>query len=283
MPKLSLKDRTSVHLSKSLLNYINTILVQYVERIQRNMETLRVDGLSKNYGNYRAVKDINFIVTSGECLGILGINGAGKTTTLKMIYSANKITSGDVYILGKNIKSLSDRGKSKLGIVAQEDMLDTTLTVFENLIAHGICYGINSKELKNRAKELLEFVQLDNHADKMISELSGGMRRRVVLARALINNPEIIILDEPTVGLDIQSRNIIWNKLKVLKQQGVSIIITSHYMNEIEFLADRIAIIDSGVIKDEGTIDSLLNKYHEKDIEELFLKLTSSSKGGESV
>lgn len=109
------------------------------------------------------------------------------------------------------------------------------------------------------------------------------MRRRVVLARALINNPEIIILDEPTVGLDIQSRNIIWNKLKVLKQQGVSIIITSHYMNEIEFLADRIAIINSGVIKDEGTIDSLLNKYHEKDIEELFLKLTSSSKGGESV
>lgn len=283
MPKLSLKDRTSVHLSKSLLNYINTIIVQYVERIQRNMETLRVDGLSKNYGNYRAVKDINFIVTSGECLGILGINGAGKTTTLKMIYSANKITSGDIYILGKNIKSLSDRGKSKLGIVAQEDMLDTTLTVFENLIAHGIYYGINSKELKNRAKELLEFVQLDNHADKMISELSGGMRRRVVLARALINNPEIIILDEPTVGLDIQSRNIIWNKLKVLKQQGVSIIITSHYMNEIEFLADRIAIINSGVIKDEGTIDSLLNKYHEKDIEELFLKLTSSSKGGESV
>lgn len=109
------------------------------------------------------------------------------------------------------------------------------------------------------------------------------MRRRVVLARALINNPEIIILDEPTVGLDIQSRNIIWNKLEVLKQQGVSIIITSHYMNEIEFLADRIAIINSGVIKDEGTIDSLLNKYHEKDIEELFLKLTSSSKGGESV
>ncbi|MCS4488916.1 ABC transporter ATP-binding protein [Streptococcus sciuri] len=247
------------------------------------METLRVDGLSKNYGNYTAVKDINFTVTSGECLGILGINGAGKTTTLKMIYSANKITSGDVYILGKNIKSLSDRGKSKLGIVAQEDMLDTTLTVFENLIAHGICYGINSKELQKRAKELLEFVQLDNHANKMISELSGGMRRRVVLARALINNPEIIILDEPTVGLDIQSRNIIWNKLEVLKQQGVSIIITSHYMNEIEFLADRIAIIDSGVIKDEGTIDSLLNKYHEKDIEELFLKLTSSSKGGESV
>lgn len=247
------------------------------------METLKVDSLSKNYGNYRAVKDINFTVTSGECLGILGINGAGKTTTLKMIYSANKITSGDVYILGNNIKSLSDRGKSKLGIVAQEDMLDTTLTVFENLIVHGICYGINSKELKNRTKELLEFVQLDNHANKMISELSGGMRRRVVLARALINNPEIIILDEPTVGLDIQSRNIIWNKLEVLKQQGVSIIITSHYMNEIEFLADRIAIIDSGVIKDEGKIDSLLNKYHEKDIEELFLKLTSSSKGGESV
>ena len=139
------------------------------------METLRVDALSKNYGKYRAVKDISFTVTSGECLGILGINGAGKTTTLKMIYSANKITSGDVYILGKNIKSLSDSGKSTLGIVAQEDMLDTTLTVFENLFAHGICYGISSKELKNRIKELLEFVQLNNHAHKMISELSGCM------------------------------------------------------------------------------------------------------------
>lgn len=247
------------------------------------METLRVDALSKNYGKYRAVKDISFTVTSGECLGILGINGAGKTTTLKMIYSANKITSGDVYILGKNIKSLSDSGKSTLGIVAQEDMLDTTLTVFENLFAHGICYGISSKELKNRIKELLEFVQLNNHAHKMISELSGGMRRRVVLARALINNPKIIILDEPTVGLDIQSRNIIWNKLQVLKQEGVSIIITSHYMNEIEFLADRIAVIDLGVIKDVGTIDSLLNKYQEENIEELFLKLTRSNKGEHSV
>ncbi len=254
-------------------------IVQFVERNLKILETLRVDNLAKKYGSYNAVKDISFSVSSGECLGILGINGAGKTTTLKMIYSANKITSGNVYILGKNISSLSDKGKKRLGIVAQEDMLDTTLTVFENLIAHGICYGIRLKELKSRAKKLLEFVQLAEYANKMIGELSGGMRRRVVLARALLNDPEIIILDEPTVGLDIQSRNIIWNKLKMLKKQGVSIVITSHYMNEIECLADRIVIIDSGVIKDEGTIDSLLDKYREKNIEELFLKLTVVGKG----
>ena len=140
----------------------------------------------------------------------------------------------------------------------------------------GICYGIKLGELKARTQKLLKFVQLAEYANKMISELSGGMKRRVVLARALLNEPEMIILDEPTVGLDIQSRNIIWNKLKMLKKQGVSIVITSHYMNEIEFLADRLLIIDSGVIKDEGTITGLLDKYQEKDMEELFLRLTNN-------
>lgn len=132
------------------------------------------------------------------------------------------------------------------------------------------------RELKARTQKLLKFVQLAEYANKMISELSGGMKRRVVLARALLNEPEMIILDEPTVGLDIQSRNIIWNKLKMLKKQGVSIVITSHYMNEIEFLADRLLIIDSGVIKDEGTVTGLLDKYQEKDMEELFLRLTNN-------
>ncbi len=243
-------------------------IAQFVERNLEIMETLRVASLSKKYGDYSAVKDISFSVSEGECLGILGVNGAGKTTTLKMIYSANKITSGDVYILGKNISTLADRGKTNLGIVAQEDMLDTTLTVFENLIAHGICYGIKLGELKARTQKLLKFVQLAEYANKM--------KRRVVLARALLNEPEMIILDEPTVGLDIQSRNIIWNKLKMLKKQGVSIVITSHYMNEIEFLADRLLIIDSGVIKDEGTVTGLLDKYQEKDMEELFLRLTNN-------
>ena len=179
-------------------------IAQFVERNLEIMETLRVASLSKKYGDYSAVQDISFSVSEGECLGILGVNGAGKTTTLKMIYSANKITSGDVYILGKNISTLADRGKTNLGIVAQEDMLDTTLTVFENLIAHGICYGIKLGELKARTQKLLKFVQLAEYANKMISELSGGMKRRVVLARALLNEPEMIILDAPTVGLDIQ-------------------------------------------------------------------------------
>lgn len=176
---------------------------------KERVKKLSVKNLKKQYGSYEAVKGISFELGEGECLGILGINGAGKTSTLKMIYSLTSISSGEIDILGQNIETNRRKSKSCLGIVGQEDMLDMTLNVYDNLFAHGLCYGISSVELRKRIDSLLDFVQLSKHAQKMVNQLSGGMRRRLVLARALINRPDIIILDEPTVGLDIQSRNII--------------------------------------------------------------------------
>lgn len=243
------------------------------------MKKLSVKNLKKQYGSYEAVKGISFDLAEGECLGILGINGAGKTSTLKMIYSLTSISSGEIDILGQNIESNRSRSKSRLGIVGQEDMLDMTLNVYDNLYAHGLCYGISSVELRQRITSLLDFVQLSQHAQKLVNQLSGGMRRRLVLARALVNQPDIIILGEPTVGLDIQSRNIIWDKLLELKETGVSIIITSHYMNEIEYLTDRVLIIHQGVIKEEGTVADLLAKYGADNLETLFLELTGTDKG----
>lgn len=242
------------------------------------MEKLSVKNLKKRYGSYEAVKGISFDLEEGECLGILSINGAGKTSTLKMIYSLTSISSGEIDILGQNIESNCSQSKSRLGIVGQEDMLDMTLNVYDNLYAHASCYGISSVDLQQRIEALLDFVQLDKHAQKMVNQLSGGIRRRVVLARALINQPDIIILDEPTVGLDIQSRNIIWDKLLELKGTGVSIIITSHYMNEIEYLTDRVLIIHQGIIKEEGTVENLLTKYGADNLEALFLELTGTEK-----
>ena len=243
------------------------------------MKKLSVKNLKKQYGSYEAVKGISFDLAEGECLGILGINGAGKTSTLKMIYSLTSISSGEIDILGQNIESNRSQSKSRLGIVGQEDMLDMTLNVYDNLYAHGLCYGISSVELRQRIASLLDFVQLSQHAQKLVNQLSGGMRRRLVLARALVNQPDIIILDEPTVGLDIQSRNIIWDKLLELKETGVSIIITSHYMNEIEYLPDRVLIIHQGIIKEEGTVADLLAKYGADNLETLFLELTGTDKG----
>ncbi|MEG3306971.1 ABC transporter ATP-binding protein [Streptococcus suis] len=242
------------------------------------MEKLRIVNLKKNYGNFEAVHDVSFELHRGECIGILGINGAGKSSILKMIYSATSITSGAVFIDGKDITENRAESKSKLGIVTQDDMLDSTLTVLENLIAHGICYDISKQDVQKRALELLKFVNLEGHQNKKIGELSGGMRRRVSLARALLNNPEIIILDEPTVGLDIQSRNIIWDKLQELKDRGIAIIITSHYMNEIEKLSDRILIIHSGIVSAEGTVSDLFVLHKQSNLEDLFLKLTKSNR-----
>lgn len=247
------------------------------------MKKLSVKNLKKQYGSYEAVKGISFDLAEGECLGILGINGAGKTSTLKMIYSLTSISSGEIDILGQNIESNRSQSKSRLGIVGQEDMLDMTLNVYDNLYAHGLCYGISSVELRQRIASLLDFVQLSQHAQKLVNQLSGGMRRRLVLARALVNQPDIIILDEPTVGLDIQSRNIIWDKLLELKETGVSIIITSHYMNEIEYLTDRVLIIHQGIIKEEGTVADLLAKYGADNLETLFLELTGTDKGDLNV
>ncbi|GEL15022.1 ABC transporter ATP-binding protein [Pediococcus cellicola] len=237
-------------------------------------EILNVINLSKKYGFFTAVKNVNFVVSSRECVALLGENGAGKTTTMKMIYSAASITDGQIKVDGIDVSKNPATTKRALGIVSQEDLLDGSLTVLENLIAHGICYDIPKKQLKEKCKELLEFVGLSNYANKEITSLSGGMRRRLVLARAMLNDPKLIILDEPTTGLDVQSRHVIWKKLLTLKQQGVALLLTSHYMDEVEKLADKVLIIHQGVVLAEGTPDNLPVQNGYKTLEDTFLGLT---------
>ena len=239
---------------------------------------LTADSLRKSYGSFEAVKDVSFHVNYGECLGMLGPNGAGKSSTMKMIYSASPITSGTICIDGIDVNKNARSTKRILGVVSQEDLLDLSLTVMENLVAHAICYDIPTKEAKSRARELLEFVSLADRADAPITSLSGGMRRRVVLARALINNPKLIILDEPTTGLDIHSRHVFWEKLLELKSKGVSMILTSHHMDEVEKLADRLLIIDHGTIIAEGAPEELCVNNGSQSLEELFLQLTGTER-----
>nr|WP_240424381.1 ABC transporter ATP-binding protein [Lactococcus allomyrinae] len=240
---------------------------------------LLVSHVKKRYKNKIAVDDISFSTNPFECVALLGANGAGKTSTLKMIHGANTISSGKIEVMGFDVKKDLSTAKKNVGIVSQEDLLDLSLNIYENLIAHGLCYGIKKAVLKSRTEELLKFVDLYDVKFKEIGELSGGMRRRLILARALLNQPKLIILDEPTTGLDIQSRHLIWDKLLELKKQGVSILLTSHYMDEVENLADRILIVVAGKIIAEGTKDTLLKQYRKKTLEEVFLELTTKVKG----
>lgn len=239
---------------------------------------LTASQLVKRYKEFEAVKGIDFSLNRNECLAMLGPNGAGKSSTMKMIYSAIPITGGNITIDGHDVYRQSSMTKRLLGVVSQEDLLDLSLTVIENLIAHAICYDISHKESKRRAEELLEFVGLLDRKDAPITSLSGGMKRRVVLARSLINNPKIIILDEPTTGLDIQSKRIFWEKLLELKQQGISMILTTHHMDEVEKLADRLVIINKGTIVAEGTPEELSAKHGEQSLEETFLLLTGTGR-----
>lgn len=192
-----------------------------------------------------------------------------------MVYGASLITEGSIMINNLDISKKKKESKKIIGIVSQEDLLDLSLNVFENLVAHGICYDIPRREVEKRAISLLKFIELEEQKNKEIYELSGGMRRRVVLARSLINNPKLIILDEPTTGLDIQSRHLIWNKLLELKSKGVAILLTSHYMDEVEKIADRILIMHKGELISSGTKEELLKSYGEKNLEDVFLSVTN--------
>ncbi|MCV3295844.1 MAG: ABC transporter ATP-binding protein [Oenococcus sp.] len=239
-----------------------------------NNVILDVGGLGKRYGNFTAVKNISFQLEKGHSLAILGPNGAGKSTTLKMIYATTAMTTGHVAIGGINVETSPREAKRHIGVVMQDDLLDTSLNVIENMIAHAILFDISWTAARKKADKLLTFVGLFNYKTKEIHELSGGMRRRLVLARSLVNDPELIILDEPTTGLDIQSRHVFWNRLEQLKKQGVSILMTSHYGDEIERLADDVLIIDHGQVIASGATAALPEKYGYKNIEEVYLGLT---------
>jgi lipooligosaccharide transport system ATP-binding protein len=218
-----------------------------------NSHVIEARALTKRYGEFTAVRGIDLEVDPGECFALLGPNGAGKSTTIRMICCLTEVTEGSLRVLGRTTYPGNLELKRSLGVVSQEDYLDPGLTVLENTEIHGRFYGIGAAEARSRALELLAFLQLDQRAGDMVRELSGGMRRRLVIARALMGRPQLLVLDEPTTGLDPQARLLVWAKLRELRAAGVTVLITTHYMDEAERLADRLAIVDHGSILDRGT------------------------------
>ena len=226
-------------------------------------------GLTKKYKDFVAVDGIDFEVRRGEAFGLLGPNGAGKSTTMKMIASVSQRTSGDLSILGKEPNIQGPEIRAHLGVVPQKDLLDRELKVWENLFTYGRYFGLSRKFLKQKVEELLEFAQLTEKRMSKADDLSGGMQRRLAIARGLVNEPEILMLDEPTTGLDPQARHILWDRLFRLKEQGVTLVITTHYMDEAEQLCDRLIVMDKGKIMAEGSPSELIKKYSSKEVLEL--------------
>ncbi|MFA7689991.1 MAG: ABC transporter ATP-binding protein [Methanofastidiosum sp.] len=222
---------------------------------------LEAKNLEKKFSDFIAVNKINFKVKDGEVFGFLGPNGAGKTTTMKMIQCVSPKTGGDLKIFGLDVNQNPKVIKQVMGVVPQMDNLDPDFSVLGNLIQYSRYFDIPIEEAKKRANELIEYVQLTEKKDSSVDKLSGGMKRRLVLARAMINNPKLLILDEPTTGLDPQARHLIWEKLKDFSSKGITIIITTHYMEEASRLCDRLVIMDNGQILVEGTPKELIKKY----------------------
>jgi len=223
---------------------------------------IEAEQLAKSYGDFRALKGISFHINKGECFGFLGHNGAGKSTTMRMIYGLSTVNEGWLEVLGERISPLTPAHIKKIfGIVPQEDNLDPDLSVIENLEVYGGYFNISSSEARKRGQELLEFMGISDKMDVNVEKLSGGAKRRLVIARALINKPEIIILDEPTTGLDPQGRRLVWQKLRRLKEEGVTMLLTTHYMEEAAQLCDRLAIMNDGLILAEGSPEQLIEEY----------------------
>jgi lipooligosaccharide transport system ATP-binding protein len=223
--------------------------------------TLVARDLKKSYADFEAVKGVDFEVYRGECFGFLGPNGAGKTTTMKMIYAAAVPTSGELEVAGLDVKSAEREVKRRIGVVPQENNLDEDLKVKENLLVYGRYFDLPRKLVRRRAEELLEFVQLSDKADAKVEQLSGGMKRRLLIARALVNDPELVVLDEPTTGLDPQARHLVWDKLRQLTGEGKTLILTTHYMEEAAQLCDRLCIMEGGRIIAEDTPRDLISKH----------------------
>ncbi len=227
--------------------------------------------LEKRFGNLEVVRGIDFDVEGGECVGLLGPNGAGKTSTLKMLVGQMFRTDGDVHVLGLDPERAPEEVKARLGVVSQDDTTDPDLTVEQNLVVFARYFGLRGAEAHTRARDLLEFVHLSDKKGEKIENLSGGMKRRLLIARALINAPELLILDEPTTGLDPQARHLIWQKLRLLKRQGTTMLLTTHYMEEAEQLCDRVLIMDNGKILDSGSPEALVVRHVGAEVLEIFL------------
>jgi len=225
--------------------------------------------LVKRFGEFTAVGGIDVEVQQGEVFGFLGPNGAGKSSTMRMIACVSPVSSGSLRLFGLDPAKHGPQIRSRIGVVPQLDTLDTELSVQENLWLYGRFFDLPRAEAKRRAVELLEFAQLSDRADSVVETLSGGMKRRLSIARSLINNPELLLLDEPTTGLDPQARHVLWDRLYRLKQQGVTQVLTTHYMDEAEQLCDRLVVMDQGLIVAEGSPRSLIEQYATREVLEL--------------
>ena len=225
--------------------------------------------LVKRYGAFAAVDGISFEVAPGESFGLLGPNGAGKSTTMRMVGAVSTRTAGDLSILGLDPDAFGPEIRSQLGVVPQADNLDTELRVRENLLVYGRYFGLPARLVAKRADELLAFAQLEDKGKAKVDSLSGGMKRRLTIARALINDPRVLLLDEPTTGLDPQARHILWDRLFRLKEQGTTLLLTTHYMDEAEQLCDRLVVVDQGAIMAEGTPAELIRRYSSREVLEV--------------
>jgi lipooligosaccharide transport system ATP-binding protein len=225
--------------------------------------------LSKKFGEFQAVDGIDFQIAPGEAFGFLGPNGAGKTSTMKMIAATSPVTQGTLRVFGLDPATAGAAIRARLGVVPQEDNLDTELTVEENLFIYGRYFDLPRSEIRKRIDELLAFAQLTDRKKSKVDPLSGGMKRRLTIARGLINRPEILILDEPTTGLDPQARHLLWDRLYRLKRDGATLVITTHYMDEAEQLCDRLVIMDKGKIVGEGSPRSLIQEHSTREVVEL--------------
>jgi lipooligosaccharide transport system ATP-binding protein len=226
-------------------------------------------GLTKTYGDFVAVDGIDFEVAKGESFGFLGPNGAGKSTTMRIIGATSVRTSGTLTILGKDPEINGPQIRAHLGVVPQQDNLDVELTVSENIFIYGRYFGLSSSFINKKIPELLEFAQLEEKKDTKVQALSGGMKRRLTIARSLVSEPDILMLDEPTTGLDPQARHILWDRLFRLKEQGVTLLITTHYMDEAEQLCDRLIVMDKGKIMAENSPAQLIKDYSTKEVLEV--------------
>jgi lipooligosaccharide transport system ATP-binding protein len=226
-------------------------------------------GLVKRFGDFVAVNGVDFTIAKGESFGFLGPNGAGKTSTMRMISCISPLSAGTLRVLGMDPATDGPRIRSRMGLVPQEDSLDLELTVLDNLMIYGRYFDMPKKVIRERAEQLLDFAQLSERANDRVDPLSGGMKRRLTIARALISDPDLLILDEPTTGLDPQARHLLWDRLYRLKQDGVTLVITTHYMDEAEQLCDRLVVMDRGKIAAEGSPRELIDRFSTREVVEL--------------
>jgi len=233
---------------------------------------VRAEGLTKRFGSFVAVDGIDFEVREGEAFGFLGPNGAGKSSTMRMLGCVSPLSGGTLRILGMDPVTDGPRIRARLGVVPQQDSLDEDLTLRENLIVYARYFDLPRAEAGRKADEMLEFAQLSERARERVEPLSGGMKRRLTIARSLVNDPELLLLDEPTTGLDPQARHLVWDRLYRLKQQGVSLVLTTHYMDEAEQLCDRLVVMDGGHIVAEGSPLELIERYSTREVVEIRMR-----------